>query len=360
MADAGGSNARDRTSLHLVAPRPRDRARIAAWGDSRPASSGTSLQRPAAPEERARVRYDLRLLESFLVLAEELHFGRAAVRLGFAQPTLSQQIRRLETQLGVALLTRDARHVRLTAAGTAFREQATVSLFAAIQAGEGAVAAAHGLFGELAVAAGPDALSITRSLCRAFTERHSGVDVTIISAVDAACFKALAQRTVDAAMVWSTGPPPRGYEQASTPAAVGQVSLRLHRSHRLAGLPAVPCEQLRDERLIMFPRKAAPDQYDELVALFGGHDRSGGIHETSYQGPDARYEMMRSLDDHSFTLGPSRRDDPHDLSEIVIKEIFPPPARTQLWLVWAAHSHGPLRAFEAFVRRAYASGTAGT
>ncbi|MBE3009892.1 LysR family transcriptional regulator [Microbispora sp. NEAU-D428] len=68
------------------------------------------------------IELQTRELEYFIALADELHFGRAAVRLSIAQPALSKAIRRIETRLGVPLFIRSSRHVELTPAGKALQE----------------------------------------------------------------------------------------------------------------------------------------------------------------------------------------------------------------------------------------------
>jgi DNA-binding transcriptional LysR family regulator len=94
--------------------------------------------RPAAMEPAHELLgIDLRLLESFVVLGEELHFTRAAERLHIAQPALSQQIGRLERQLGGRLFTRPPQAVALTPAGQALWSEVVAAL-ARIRRGIGA------------------------------------------------------------------------------------------------------------------------------------------------------------------------------------------------------------------------------
>src|SRR6478672_2795533 len=71
---------------------------------------------------------EVRQLRYFVAVAEELHFGRAAERLGMAQPPLSRAIRELERQLGVRLLERTTRQVALTAAGEVLLRDARTAL----------------------------------------------------------------------------------------------------------------------------------------------------------------------------------------------------------------------------------------
>ncbi|KZM71311.1 LysR family transcriptional regulator [Nocardia terpenica] len=92
-----------------------------------------------------------RMLEQFVVLAEEKHFGRAAERLSMSQPPLSQAIQRLERGLAVALLDRTVRGVRLTPAGEAFARDAQQMLDLHAAATERARRIAAGLEGELRV-----------------------------------------------------------------------------------------------------------------------------------------------------------------------------------------------------------------
>lgn len=123
---------------------------------------------------------ELRHLRYFRAVAEHLHFGRAAGSLHIAQPPLSQQIRHLEAELGVTLLTRTTRSVELTPAGRAFHARAVQILDAVDDAGRQAQRIAAGTEGHLSIGCvGSATYSLLPRLVRALGETLPGVEVSV-------------------------------------------------------------------------------------------------------------------------------------------------------------------------------------
>lgn len=113
---------------------------------------------------------DLRQVRAFIVLAEELHFGRAAKRLHIEQSPLSRIIRKLEAELGVTLLKRSPREVRLTCEGRIFLEETQRIVSTVDQAHARMRSSTAGYQGTLRIALsgglGPARLSELLALCR--------------------------------------------------------------------------------------------------------------------------------------------------------------------------------------------------
>jgi DNA-binding transcriptional LysR family regulator len=188
---------------------------------------------------------DFRALRYFVVVAEELHFTRAANRLYIAQPALSEQIRRLEDELGVELLHRTTRKVELTAAGEEFLSRARRILAEADEALAEASRAARGETGRLRVATGATAgVTQVPEMLRAFREARPDVELDLRQSDWEDYTGGLRDGSVDAAFVWLP------FEQEGLSLATLHVEPRmavLEAGHPLAAEGELRMEQLVDE-----------------------------------------------------------------------------------------------------------------
>lgn len=123
---------------------------------------------------------ELRHLRYFVTIAQELHFGRAAARLGITQPVLSDQIRRLEALLGVQLLYRTKRVVQLTEPGQIFLADAMRLLEQTEAAITTVQRAAQGILGKLSIGyTGPALYTVLPEIVRTFRDRYPDVELTL-------------------------------------------------------------------------------------------------------------------------------------------------------------------------------------
>ena len=145
---------------------------------------------------------ELRHMIYFIAVAEELHFGRAAERLFIAQPPLSQQIQRLEKELGALLFRRTKRSVELTEAGAVFLEEARRTVAQAELAISTARRAQRGEVGRLAIGfvASATYLSLPETL-RTYRRNYPEVELSLSELTTAQQVKALLNRQLDVGFV---------------------------------------------------------------------------------------------------------------------------------------------------------------
>jgi DNA-binding transcriptional LysR family regulator len=198
---------------------------------------------------------ELRQLAYFVAVAEERNFTRAAERIPIAQPSMSQQIRRLEAELGERLFLRDRRGITLTPAGQALLPHARSALQAA-QGGRQAVAALTGLLtGRLTVGlVHPLPDRRLPRLLGAFHRAHPHIELTLIEDQTDALLAALAAGQLDAALIGQgryDQPPP---DVESLLVAKEPVVVAVHPAHPLAGRRQVPLRALRAEPMVTLTR----------------------------------------------------------------------------------------------------------
>lgn len=230
---------------------------------------------------------EFRHLRYFLVLAEELHFGRAAQRLAISQPPLSMNLQQLEASVGARLLERNSKRVQLTPAGRAFVPQARALLEQAQRAARHAKEVAEGTAGSLQVGfVGTMLYRGLPPLLQRFQAQHPGLRLTLRELSSSEQLIELAQDRLDLGFVHTTRVPP-GLSQILVSSQPFVACLPA--GHALAGQggpgAALAPAQLRGEPFAMVSRAVSPDYHDRIVALCG---------EAGFT-PDVRYELRHWL-----------------------------------------------------------------
>ncbi|HKV74141.1 MAG TPA: LysR family transcriptional regulator [Gemmatimonadales bacterium] len=208
---------------------------------------------------------ELRHLRSFVAVAEELHFGRAAARLGIAQPPLSQQIQRLEAGLGTRLFDRTNRRVALTDAGRALLEHAGRVLQGSAAAVEAVRRAARGESGPLRVAFAASVmfLSLPR-IIRAFRQRYPEVRLDLREMPTGLQLEALRAEELDIGFLRQPDPDPE-LELETVMSEPLRAAVPV--GHPLATRSRIRLESLAAEPFVLFPREIAPGLHAQVLAL---------------------------------------------------------------------------------------------
>lgn len=208
---------------------------------------------------------ELRHLRYFVALAEELHFGRAAMRLSITQPPLSFAIQALENELEVRLFDRDNKRVSLTAAGKAYLAEAYAILDRLEHANDTARSVAAGKLGRLDIGfTGSMVYRDVPEIVSRFFREHPGIEVTLRELSSVEQVEGLRHGQLHAGFV-NTMSVPDGLEGVALHEDAFVCCLPAGHPH--AGRQEIDLKELAGESFIMFVRDISPANYDNVIAV---------------------------------------------------------------------------------------------
>ena len=286
---------------------------------------------------------ELRHLKYFIAVAEELSFRRAAARLHLAQPPLSAQIKTLEEELGVRLLERSTRSVRLTPAGGVLLEEARTLLASAERAAQNARNAGHGLVGVLriGIVASMATARVAGGL-RQFRQKFPGVQFSLHEYHSSGQLQRLRADELDVGFLR----PPVGYaEMESQFVEEAPQVLALPAGHRLARERRIEWRDFHDESMVIIHPSLHQGYYDP----FFDHCAQAGARPIVSQYAHDIHSMLWLIS-AGFGLAPTTRT----IAEVKrpglrFRELPPGLPLVQTMLVWKrANNSAILRNFLEF------------
>jgi len=207
---------------------------------------------------------EFRQLRYFLAVAEHLHFTEAAQRLGIAQPPLSQQILKLEREIGTPLFIRHPRRVELTEAGRLFRESARRIVDDAQQALIDVRNAGRGETGRLSIGfAGSTVFHpLVAKVMQSYRSSYPRVAISCVESNSVALLNEVAERRLDAALIRL----PLGCGELKVEPLVDEDMIAvLPANHRLSRRRRIDLADLAGDSFIFFPRPIGPDLFDSMI-----------------------------------------------------------------------------------------------
>ncbi|WP_446743810.1 LysR family transcriptional regulator [Silvibacterium acidisoli] len=208
---------------------------------------------------------EIRHLRSFIAVARHLNFGRAARELHLSQPALSAQIKALEEDIGVQLLSRNRRSVSLTQAGASLLHDAQHLLEQLNESRERARAISSGEIGHLRIAFVASAtVQIVPAIALAFRKRYPRVTLDLKNLPTVAQVEALRLRTLEAGFVRLPLHVPK---LTVTPLHSEPFAMVLSKTHRLARKRALSVADLANEPFIAYAERLAPGFYQEWTGI---------------------------------------------------------------------------------------------
>ena len=224
---------------------------------------------------------ELRRLRYFLAVAEERNFTRAAERLHIAQPALSRQVRELERELGVELLSRNTHQVVPTEAGQMLLERGPALLDAAENLWRGVRGFADGRLGSITLGYGMSAgYETAPQLLLALGEEAPGIEVSARVMVFADIVDGVAAGTLDVGLV-RCAPPQPGLVQ--TLLRLERQGVIISRDHPLVQGESINPADLDGLKLLLHARDHNPGHYDQILAICA---RAGAKPEVLVRGLD--------------------------------------------------------------------------
>jgi DNA-binding transcriptional LysR family regulator len=272
---------------------------------------------------------ELRRLRYFVAVAEELHFHRAAERLHLAQPALSQQIRKLELELGVQLLNRDKRGVALTPPGLVLLDEARRLLHHAEEAARATLSANAGTIGKLRVGhlAGAVPTILPTAIAR-FATRHPGVEVCPETHAARQAIEAVRAGHLDVALV-SLPAPTEGLRV--TPLGVEETVAAVAGYHPLSGRSSIPLEDLSETELVVLPRTANPAFYDGFLGACREVSIAPPLREVAE--PRVELALLIASGGGAIAVLPASAAEQYTIPRVVFRPLEAPAPTTPIGLV---------------------------